>query len=208
MLWFLRLFFKLLYHSFAWSYDLVAAIVSGGRWKEWVRSVIPLLQGQDILELGIGTGILQTALMPSEFNVYGLDESRQMLRIAKNRIRGQDSSRKLLRADAKSIPLAPRCIDTIVATFPSDYIMQPDTLLSCRRVLRPGGQMVILLGVEVGGISLQSRLLRIFYRVTGQGTPDYRMLENNLSGLAQFGFTAKIHQIQVQQDILTVVIAV
>jgi len=86
--------------------------------------------------------------------------------------------------------------------------MQPDTLLSCRRVLRPGGQMVILLGVEVGGISLQSRLLRIFYRVTGQGTPDYRMLENNLSGLAQFGFTAKIHQIQVQQDILTVVIAV
>lgn len=208
MLGFLRIFFKLLYHSFAWSYDLVAAVVSGGRWKEWVLSVIPLLQGQDILELGIGTGTLQAAFARSDYKVFGLDESRQMLRIAKNRMRRQHSPLKLLRADAESIPLSPRCMDTIVATFPSEYMLQPETLKSCRRVLRPGGQLVVLLGVEVGGDSLQNRVLRILYRITGQGTPDHNKLQNSLGGLIQFGFNAKIQKIQVQLDILTVIIAV
>ncbi|NMC80811.1 MAG: hypothetical protein GYA59_15725, partial [Chloroflexi bacterium] len=41
--WALKVFFDLLYHSFAWTYDGVAAVVSLGRWKGWVYSVIPFL---------------------------------------------------------------------------------------------------------------------------------------------------------------------
>src|SRR5687767_6312726 len=36
---FMRVFFHLLYHPFAFTYDLVAAVVSFGQWKNWGRSI-------------------------------------------------------------------------------------------------------------------------------------------------------------------------
>ncbi len=207
MRWFLRLFFNLLYHSFAWSYDLVAAIVSGGRWQDWVRSVVPLVMGKHVLELGIGTGTLQAALITAGYQTYGLDESPQMLRIVRKRL-GISPGGRLIRGKAEALPLPAGCMDAIVATFPSEYIFQAGTLLSCRRILRPGGRLVVLLGVEVGGNQLQSRMLRILYRVTGQGTPDVGRIENSLSGLIQYGFNATLKQIRFQEDILTIIVAV
>ena len=61
--WFLRFFFHLLYHQFAWTYDWVAAGVSLGRWNEWVRSILPYMQEGRILELGHGPGHLQAELL-------------------------------------------------------------------------------------------------------------------------------------------------
>ena len=55
----LRFFFYLLYHSFAFAYDLVAASVSLGRWKDWVLSVVPFIEGNRVLEIGHGPGHLQ-----------------------------------------------------------------------------------------------------------------------------------------------------
>jgi ubiquinone/menaquinone biosynthesis C-methylase UbiE len=48
--------------SFAWSYDLVAAVVSLGQWNHWVGSVLPYLPGVNILEIGHGPGHLQRLL--------------------------------------------------------------------------------------------------------------------------------------------------
>ena len=36
----MRLFFRLLYHPFAWTYDGVASAVSMGRWKRWVLAAV------------------------------------------------------------------------------------------------------------------------------------------------------------------------
>ena len=51
---FLGFFFHLLYHPFAWAYDLIAWTVSLGRWKDWVESVVPFIKGMRVLELGHG----------------------------------------------------------------------------------------------------------------------------------------------------------
>jgi len=51
-------FFEMLYHQLAAAYDLVAWLVSFGRWYRWVEKVIPLISGRDVLEIGIGTGYL------------------------------------------------------------------------------------------------------------------------------------------------------
>jgi len=206
-MWFLRLFFDQLYHGFAWSYDLVAAIVSGGRWEAWVKTVIPYIQGKNVLELGIGTGNLHQALAASGFRSYGVDESRQMLRIANKFMTRHNLNPRLIRARAEALPLAANSVDTIAATFPSDYIFHSETLYACRRVLRPDGRLVILLGVQVGGKGLINRLLRTLYHVTGQGSPDVAVLEKSLAGLAQYGFKASLEHLLFQHDTLTIIIA-
>jgi hypothetical protein len=38
----MRVIFYLLYHPFAFTYDLVAAAVSLNRWKDWVFSIVRL----------------------------------------------------------------------------------------------------------------------------------------------------------------------
>ena len=98
----LRLFFLLLYHQFAFTYDLVAAVVSFGRWKDWVMSVIPFIEGNRILEIGHGPGHLQRALLTFRHGSHGpdvlsggqargmvavaIDESAPMSRLAKRNI--------------------------------------------------------------------------------------------------------------------------
>jgi len=78
-------FFNLLYHPFAWTYDLVAAIVSLGRWQDWLMQAMPYLSGR-VLEIGFGPGHLQVALNEAGMQAFGLDESRQMGRQARRRL--------------------------------------------------------------------------------------------------------------------------
>jgi len=82
----LRFFFRLLYHQFAFTYDLVAATVSLGRWKDWVMSVLPFVQGTRILEIGHGPGHLQRALLERNLLAVGLDESTQMGQLARHNL--------------------------------------------------------------------------------------------------------------------------
>jgi ubiquinone/menaquinone biosynthesis C-methylase UbiE len=82
----LRLFFRLLYHQFAFAYDLVAAAVSFNRWKDWVVSVIPFIEGNRVLEIGHGPGHLQRILLSLDLMAIGIDESAQMGRLAKRNL--------------------------------------------------------------------------------------------------------------------------
>ena len=59
---FMRFLFHQFYHSFAWTYDFVAAVVSIGRWNDWTRTLTPFVQGTEILEIGPGPGHLQRLL--------------------------------------------------------------------------------------------------------------------------------------------------
>ncbi len=205
----LCIFFDLLYHSFAWTYDLVSWIVSGGRWNNWVRSVMRLIDGENILELGCGTGTLQAGLLSAGYQTVAIDESRQMLRIVAKRLAAKFPSYnyRLVRARAESIPLRADSIDTLVATFPSEYITHPETLTECRRVLEPGGKFIILLGVQIEGKGIYDGFLRLLYAITGQKTPDISVLEKNLQGMSVYGFTARTEVIYYQQDRLTIIIA-
>ncbi|HRJ76215.1 MAG TPA: hypothetical protein PLX90_09465, partial [Anaerolineales bacterium] len=72
---FMRIFFYLLYHPFAFAYDFVAAFVSFGQWKNWGRSILPFISGTHILELGHGPGHLQRFLLNANLTLFGLDES-------------------------------------------------------------------------------------------------------------------------------------
>ena len=137
----LRFFFKLLYHQFAFAYDLVAATVSVGQWKNWVSSILPFITGTRILEIGHGPGHLQRILLSRGLDSVAIDESAPMTRLAQ---RNTSGTATLARALAQGLPFADSSFDTIIATFPAEYINDPLTLLEVRRCLSDGGRFIIL----------------------------------------------------------------
>lgn len=143
---FLYFLFDLLYHSFAWGYDFVAAVVSFNSWKKWVKEVIPYLQGESVLELGCGTGHLLKALSHSRKKIIGLDLSPQMIRLTQKRINTRNQTFPfLVRADGRALPFKENTFDHIVATFPAPYIFDETTLRSVLFALKENGSIVFLL---------------------------------------------------------------
>jgi ubiquinone/menaquinone biosynthesis C-methylase UbiE len=167
----MRIFYKLLYHRMAWTYDLVAAVVSTGHWREWVYAVQPYLDGPRLLELGHGPGHLQALLLgqPERYpGVLGLDRSPQMGRMALGRLRRAGLAPKLANAQAQRLPFASASFDQAVATFPTEYIVDPLTLAEVWRVLAPGGRLVVLPLAYITGRRLPERLAAGLFRLTGQ----------------------------------------
>jgi ubiquinone/menaquinone biosynthesis C-methylase UbiE len=163
--------FARFYREFAWTYDTVAALVSGNRWRIWALAALPYLRGR-VLELGCGTGNLQWALAQADFSApIGLDASPQMLTLTRRKLAHIAISPRLLRADACALPFPLAVFDTLVATFPSEYILAPATLAEARRVLRPGGQLVIVLAAQFTGEGLYQRAVELAYRLTLQRPP-------------------------------------
>ncbi|WKZ38445.1 MAG: methyltransferase domain-containing protein [Anaerolineales bacterium] len=196
---FMRFFFHLLYHPFAFAYDLVAATVSFGRWNDWVSSVFPLIEGTRILELGHGPGHLQRSLLGRGLFTVAMDESRQMGRLAKRRI---GTSHKLTRGIAQSLPYPHESFDSVVATFPSEYIFDARTLSETHRVLRNGGRLIALLAAWP-----KSPLLAWLFKVTGE-SPDgahesikFKIKEQ----LAHSGFAVDVDIIEVKSSHLLVI---
>lgn len=200
-----RLFFNLLYHQFAWSYDLVAAFVSLGKWRDWVRTLVPELNGPYILELGHGPGHLQKALcQQTGLHVFGMDRSNQMNRLAVNRLRKSGRPAKLTNADAMHLPFASNSFDQLVATFPTEYIVSMNTISEVKRVLKPRGKLLILPSARLTGNSLLHRFIDWLYVITGQAGEQAEQL--SLQGEKQFmdlGFSLQIETRHMEGSELT-----
>lgn len=204
----LKVFFDLLYHSFAWTYNGVAAVVSLGRWKQWVYGAIPFLTGPKILELGHGPGHLQMQLMAQHFDAYGLDESPQMSRQARRRLVAASFSPRLARGKAEALPYPSGQFNDVVATFPSEYIARPETLAEIYRVLQPGGRLVVLLAAWITGPSIPERVAAWIFRVSGQAPTSSTVFEKALEQLAATHFAVKLNWSEVASSRLLVITAV
>ncbi len=163
--------FRLLYHELAWSYDAVAWLVSLGQWQTWGRAALPHLVGERVLELGHGPGRLLAALAEAGFHPVGLDLSPQMGRMARRRLRRNGHATPLVRAPAQRLPFSSGAFDSVVATFPTDYIIDPVTLTQVARVLRPGGRLVVVVSAQLCRRDPVSRGIEGLYRITGQRAP-------------------------------------
>lgn len=195
---FLGWFFKHLYTTWARLYDVVAWSVSFGAWNDWVRSLLPNLKSNSILELGHGPGYLQTALhaQGTAVRVVGFDASKQMGLLAKQRLLRVDFTPALVCGYAQSLPFSSACFQQVVATFPSEYIAHPHTLREIQRVLLPDGELLILLAAIP-----RNCLLRMLFYVTGQAPAQTALQdfgEQFCIQLRQAGFAnahATIHQV-------------
>lgn len=185
---FLRLFFRLLYNEFAWTYDVVAWVVSLGHWTAWGRTTISHLRGERVLELAHGPGHLLVAMQKRGLAPMGLDLSPYMGRLARRRLRKAGLAVPLIRARAQALPFCDGCFDSVVSTFPTEFILDPATLRETARVLQADGRLVVAAWARLIERDPLSRFIGWLYRVTGQAEP---LPGGGEAVLAQAGFTAR-----------------
>jgi ubiquinone/menaquinone biosynthesis C-methylase UbiE len=201
----LGLFFQLLYHPFAWTYDLVAAVVSLGHWQSWVLQARPYLSGR-VLEIGFGPGHLQVGLNKDGLEAFGLDESRQMARQARGRLRRGNYPVRLVNGYAQSMPFPGDSFDCVAATFPSEYIFEAQTLAEIQRVLRPGGKLVVIPSAWITGQGWLERLAAGLFRLTGQATALELVLPGIKQRIAGSGFEVRHELVELDRSRLLVIV--
>jgi ubiquinone/menaquinone biosynthesis C-methylase UbiE len=204
--------FHALYYQFAWAYDWVSKHFFRDQWRLWQQAALPHLKGRRVLELGPGTGVLLVELARDGYEVIGLELSPPMLRQERKRLRkyANATDRKrvlLLRGQGQAIPLADGSVDSVLSTFPSDYITAPATLTEIARVLRPDGRLVIVPSGQLLPRDNAGKLLRAVEQVAyGDGNPNthFDVLTSNLEAA---GFTMRTHTWKNQLSVAMVVVA-
>ena len=132
-----------LYNEFAWTYDLVAWIVSAGRWRHWRQMALDYVQLQPVLEIGFGTGELLIEMIDRGWQVAGIDLSPAMHRVTARKLRQRGIAAPRLHGRAQALPYPDQTFGSVVATFPAEYIVDPASLSEFHRVLKPGGRLIV-----------------------------------------------------------------
>jgi ubiquinone/menaquinone biosynthesis C-methylase UbiE len=202
--------FERFYHEFAWTYDAVAWVVSRGMWYQWTLASLPYLRGP-VLELGCGTGYMQNALAAAHPDrVVGLDESPQMLALTQQRASSSGRSIRVMRGVAQRLPFASGSFQSVLSTFPSDYIFHTDTLAEIGRVLHPTGRLVIVDAGTFTGNRLYEGLVALAYRLAllhtaARDEQPRRHFHQDM--LERAGFTVEVHRVQIGRSFVHVFVA-
>jgi demethylmenaquinone methyltransferase / 2-methoxy-6-polyprenyl-1,4-benzoquinol methylase len=141
------------FDSVARNYDLMNDLMSGGAhrlWKEFTLSLTNLRPGQRALDVAGGTGDLTTGLAKqvgktgivilSDINAAMLGEGRDRLLDA-----GIVGNVSCVLANAERLPFASSTFDVVTIGFGLRNVTDKAAALAdMRRVLKPGGQLLIL----------------------------------------------------------------
>lgn len=192
--------YERLYHEMAGAYEWVAAGVSLGGWRAWRRAALPHVWGEQLLEIGSGPGRLLADLAAGERRIASVDRSPRMVAEAQ---RATVAARRegrvlLLQGDGRTLPFGAATFDTLLATFPAPYLLEPATLEEACRVLRPGGRLLVMgLWVtpptwRVGGRAVRLPL-PIFYSARPDG-----LLREVAARLADVGLHLRVLEERVE----------
>lgn len=141
------------FDSVAGKYDLMNDLMSGGLhrlWKRFALSQTGLRPGGRALDVAAGTGDLGAGLA-RQVGPTGLavltDINREMLSLGRDRLldKGLAGNVAFAIADAECLPFPDRSFDCVTIGFGLRNVTdKPKALASMRRVLRPGGRVLVL----------------------------------------------------------------
>ena len=126
------------------SYDRVGAALSFGQDPRWRRTMVSRVprDGGTVLDIATGTGLVAERLLARGHRVTGLDQSPDMLAVARRRFGDRI---ELVEASATEIPFPNASFDHLTFTYLLRYVDDPGaTLAELARVVRPGGTIASL----------------------------------------------------------------
>lgn len=158
-----------MFNRIAPKYDQLNRIISLGLDRSWRRQALHLLapySPKRVLDVATGTGDLALELvhtLPSVQEVVGIDISEEMMRVGEEKVHlaGLDTKIRFERQDSTATTFADGAFDAATIAFGiRNFSDIPAAAAELRRVLRPGGVLVI---AELSEPT--SPLLRLGYKV-------------------------------------------
>ena len=184
------------FDSVARNYDLMNDLMSGGAhrlWKRFALSLTGLRPGQRALDVAGGTGDLarglarqvgeRGAVVLSDINAAMLERGRDRLTD-----RGVLGNIEYVQANAERLPFRADSFDCVTIGFGLRNVTdKPAALASMHRVLRPGGQLLVLEfshPVAPGLASIYDaysfRVLPLLGRLVARDAASYRYLAESI----------------------------
>ncbi|MEE8390914.1 MAG: methyltransferase domain-containing protein [Anaerolineae bacterium] len=131
------------YDRIAPLYDLMETFMER-RFSDWRKRAWSLVQGQKVLEVGVGTGKNIPYYSPGA-HVTGVDLSEKMLARARRKAERLESPVTLVQMDVQTLDFPDDAFDNAIATCV--FCSVPDPILGLQeiaRVVKPGGRVVLL----------------------------------------------------------------
>jgi demethylmenaquinone methyltransferase/2-methoxy-6-polyprenyl-1,4-benzoquinol methylase len=138
-----------LFHGLPSRYDRLSAALSFWQDPRWRRALVDEVApraGERILDVATGTGMVAAELLGrADCSVIGLDQSKEMLAVARARFADDGARVELIEGHAEELPFADGSFDALTVTYLLRYVDDPlATLKELARVVRPGGRVACL----------------------------------------------------------------
>lgn len=183
-----------MFDRIARRYDLLNRVLSFGvdrRWRRRAVAALALAPGARVLDVATGTAdvVLEVLRQEPTASVVGVDPSREMLRIGREKLarKGAGMRAELAEGDGEALPFADGGFDGVAIAFGIRNIPDRDRALAeMARVTRPGGRVVVLELCEPRGLlALGARLwvhrLVPWIGALLSGAREYRYLERSIA---------------------------
>jgi len=130
-------------------YDALAGAFSfwqDPRWRAALVDAVAVHDGERVLDVATGTGMVAAELLArARCEVVGVDQSAEMLSVARARFRHAGASVQLIEGQAEALPFADASFDALTVTYLLRYVDDPRaTVRELARVVRPGGRVASL----------------------------------------------------------------
>ena len=122
------------------TYDQIVRYATIDRDKYWKKNILTKIQGNTVLDLASGTGILSDMIRNNSdaLDVLSLDLSFDYVKISKNRRK----IRTVVNANAEMLPFRNRSCDCIVSSYLAKYVDIDKLVTEINRVIIPNGIVV------------------------------------------------------------------
>ncbi len=125
-------------------YDRVNPFIWNEEMRDAAIGLLDLEADDEVLDIGCGTGFATEGLLQHADRVHGLDQSEHQLDRAFDKF-GRDGPVDFYRGDAERLPFRDDAFDVVWSSGSIEYWPNPVAALrECRRVTKPGGQVLIV----------------------------------------------------------------
>ena len=139
------------FDSVAARYDLMNDLMSGGMhrlWKAYTLAVSGAREGHQVLDIAGGTGDLSRAFarkVGRSGQVWLTDINHAMLSRGRDRMIDKGFAMPVAQCDAEKLPFPDDWFDCVTVAFGLRNMTHKDVAIAeMRRVLRPGGRLLVL----------------------------------------------------------------